>query len=211
MGLSMNETSFRLGAILLAAGFSVRMRQPKLLLPWGTTSILGHLISQWRRVGAVQVMVVHSQQDGIIRTELDRLSVAQTDRVANPTTQLGMFSSIVCAAQSPNFHTSLTHYAIVLGDQPHLRQSTLIDLVSFAMRNPERVCQPEREGSRRHPVLLPKNVFLELAQSGAATFKQFLQPREIESFECDDPGLDLDIDCPEDYQRALALAGLASR
>ena len=39
--------SVRVGVVILAAGRSRRMGKPKLLLPWGETSVLGHLIRQW--------------------------------------------------------------------------------------------------------------------------------------------------------------------
>jgi molybdenum cofactor cytidylyltransferase len=46
------------GVILLAAGRSRRMGRAKLLLPWGEASVLGHLVSQWRSLGATQLAVV---------------------------------------------------------------------------------------------------------------------------------------------------------
>jgi len=50
--------------------------------------------------------------------------------------------------------------------------------------------------------------FLALANSTAATLKQFLQGRAGEIALCpvDDPGLEMDIDRPEDYRKALGLA-----
>ena len=39
------------GVIILAAGASSRMGRPKMLLPWGATSVLGHLIGQWQTLG----------------------------------------------------------------------------------------------------------------------------------------------------------------
>src|SRR5208282_5690411 len=41
-----------LGVVLLAAGGSRRMERPKLLLPWGGTSIAGHQIRVWDGLGA---------------------------------------------------------------------------------------------------------------------------------------------------------------
>jgi len=40
------ERSFAVGVVILAAGRSARMGRPKLLLPWGGTSVLGHLLAQ---------------------------------------------------------------------------------------------------------------------------------------------------------------------
>jgi molybdenum cofactor cytidylyltransferase len=198
-----------LGVIILGAGRSVRMGRPKLLLPWGETSVLGHLINQWCSLGARQISVVHAADDTAIPAELDRVAFAPKDRIANPNADRGMFSSILCAAQWTGWKPALTHWAIVLGDQPHVRVGTLRQLIDFSAQQPERICQPMQNAKPRHPVVLPKSAFLELADSQSANLKEFLLGRDIAGCECDDPGLDLDIDQPEDYQRALTLAGLA--
>jgi molybdenum cofactor cytidylyltransferase len=203
--------NFALGVAILGAGRSVRMGQPKLLLPWGQTSVLGHLLSQWSAAGASQVAIVHAAQDAPILAELDRLGFPAKDRIENPNTDRGMFSSIVCAAQWSGWVSALTHWAMVLGDQPHLRQGTLLNLIEFAKHCPEKICQPMRIGRHRHPVVVPKTVFQDLAGSTANSLKQFLLMREIAGFEWDDPGLDLDMDRPEDYQRAMVLAGVTSQ
>jgi molybdenum cofactor cytidylyltransferase len=184
------------------------MGRPKLLLPWGETSVLGHLIHQWRAIGADQIKIVHASSDSVIPAELDRLGVPTGDRVQNPHAERGMLSSIVCGAQLIHWKASLTHWAIVLGDQPHLRAECLFGLLNIAQEHPGQVCQPMRNGRLRHPVVLPKSAFVQLAQSGAATLKDFLRGQQVAGFECNDPGLDLDIDRPEDYARALALSGL---
>jgi molybdenum cofactor cytidylyltransferase len=203
--------NFALGAVILGAGRSVRMGRPKLLLPWGQKSVLGHLLSQWSAAGASQVAIVHAAQDGPILAELDQLGFRARERIENPNTDRGMFSSIVCAAQWVGWDASLTHWAIVLGDQPHLKHGTLLNLIEFAKHRPEKICQPMRNGKHRHPVVMPKTVFQELASSTANSLKEFLLTREVAGFEWDDPGLDLDMDRPEDYQRAMVLAGITSR
>jgi molybdenum cofactor cytidylyltransferase len=200
--------NFALGAVILAAGRSVRMGRPKLLLPWGQTTVLGHLLSQWLAAGASQLGIVHAAQDEAILAELDRLGFRAKERIENRNPDCGMFSSIVCAAQWHGWNGPLTHWAIVLGDQPHLKQGTLLKVVEFAKHRPEKICQPMRNGKHRHPVIMPKAVFEELASSTANNLKEFLLMREVAGFEWDDPGLDLDMDRPEDYQRAMVLAGV---
>jgi molybdenum cofactor cytidylyltransferase len=197
-----------LAAVILGAGRSVRMGQPKLLLPWGKTSVLGHLLGQWSSAGVAQIGVVHAAQDSGMLKELDRLGVPTKDRIENPNPARGMFSSIVCAAESPVWSLLLTHWAIVLGDQPHLKQDTVRQLVEFTKRYPDKICQPIRNGKHRHPVIIPKSIFLRLANSTSTNLKEFLLTQEVCGFECDDPGLDLDIDTREDYQQAKALGGV---
>ncbi len=95
------DRAFAVGVIILAAGRSARMGRPKLLLPWGGTSVLGHLIRQWRALDAKQIAVVCARDDGAMQAELDRLGFAEENRICNPAPERGMFSSIQCAAQWP--------------------------------------------------------------------------------------------------------------
>jgi len=193
------------GVVLLAAGRSRRMGWPKLLLPWGKSSVLGHLITQWQALGARQLTVVCALDDIGIMAELDRLGFPAEQRILNPDSERGMFSSIQCAAQWPGWQAALTHWTLVLGDQPHLREGTLRRLLEFSATNPEAVCQPVQGGHRRHPVMLPKAVFHQLANSTATDLKEFLKPFSNAACEMDDAGLELDIDRPEDYEKALRI------
>jgi molybdenum cofactor cytidylyltransferase len=181
------------------------MGRPKLLLPWGRTSVVGHLIKQWRALGAKQIAVVCAADNAALSLELDRLRFPATGRIINPSPDRGMFSSIQCAAQWPGWQATITHWAIVLGDQPHLDPQTLQRVLDFAAAHRSSVCQPAHLGRPRHPVLLPKASFRRLASSTALTLKEFLSasPRKVAFCELDDPGLDLDLDTPQDYQKAL--------
>lgn len=205
------EQSSSFGVVILAAGQSARMGRPKLLLPWGNTSVLGHLIKQWRTLRAKQIAVVCASGDHAIQMELDRLGFPAANRIVNPTPQHGMFSSVQCAAQWLEWQASLTRWAIVLGDQPHLERPTLRQVLEFSAAQPSRVCQPGRKGHGRHPVLLPKAVFRQVARSTATTLKEFLagKSRKVALCELEDLGLDMDIDRPQDYQEALKLAGIS--
>jgi molybdenum cofactor cytidylyltransferase len=183
------------------------MGQPKLLLPWGPTTVLGHLLQQWSRIKAAQIAVVSAKEANAMQGELDRLSVTQANRIFNAAPDRGMFSSIQCAANWAGWKSELTHFVIALGDQPQLRESTLQGLAAFAEANPNRICQPSRNGRRRHPVLMPKPFFFELGKTSAPDLKSFLEVRggELAGFECDDSGLDSDLDTPADYERLRQL------
>jgi molybdenum cofactor cytidylyltransferase len=197
----------RFGVVILAAGASSRMGKPKLLLPWGGTSVLGHLVGQWRALGAGQIATVSAAGDQAVTTELDRLGFLVVNRVVNPTPEHGMFGSVQCAARWVGWNADLTHWTIVLGDQPHLRRETLRALLNFAGAHSSQVSQPSRHGRPRHPVVLPKTVFNELKDSRADTLKEFLQslPSGPALCEMDDPGLDFDVDTPADYEQAIRL------
>src|SRR5262245_25630327 len=194
--------AFQLGVAILAAGASRRMGRPKLLLPWGGTTVLGHLVELWRELAA-QVAVVHAGGDAPMMAELDRLQISTTDRIANAQPELGMFSSIECAARSTAWSAGLTHWAIVLGDQPLIQRATLRALVDFSAQHPRKICQPRRNGRAKHPVVLPAEAWQELAASEAGTLRGFLHARAegICFLESEDAGLEVDLDVPEDYER----------
>jgi len=204
---------FALGVVILGAGASSRMGQCKLLLPWGGTSVIGHLIRQWQSVAADQIAVVLAAGDAKLHAELDRLGLPRRDRIENPAPERGMFSSIRCAADWNGWKAGLTHWAIVLGDQPHLKLGTLRALLKFHRDHLEAICQPGFAGRTRHPVLLPRRAFTELRHSRAETLKEFLHTTAVPAAQCavDDPGLAVDLDRPEDYQEALRLFATAPR
>jgi len=198
------SSSFLVAVVLLAAGASSRMGKPKMLLPWGKTTIIGHLINAWRGQSVEQIAVVCAPGDAAINAELDRLGLPKQNRIANPDAARGMFSSIQSAAQWKGWNERLTHWAIVLGDQPHLPASVLSSLLDFARDRPEKICQPSRNGRPRHPVLFPAVAFQKLAMSNEENLKQFLERMcaDVELIEINDPALDLDLDTPADYEEA---------
>jgi CTP:molybdopterin cytidylyltransferase MocA len=178
-----------------------------MLLPWGHTSVIGHLIEQWQQVGAKQVLIVHAAGDKALEGELERINFPKESRIPNPSPESGMFSSIQCAARWLGLTSELGPWALVLGDQPHLRLETLHALLKLGDSRPDAVCQLSRQGRPRHPVLFPQQIFQQVAHSTHQNLKEFLQslPSQIVLEESEDPGLDLDIDRPEDYEQALRL------
>jgi molybdenum cofactor cytidylyltransferase len=195
---------FRLMAVLLAAGASSRMGRPKMLLPWGNKTILDHSIQAWKSV-ADDSSVIYSSGDDAIQAELDRIQFRPGSRVANPDPSRGMFSSIQTAARWTGWPDGVTHWAIVLGDQPHVPVATLRSLVQFAREFPRFICQPGRAGRPRHPVVIPREFFLALRNCAETTLKDFLNAYATARrfLEIDDPALEIDLDRPEDYERAL--------
>lgn len=182
------------------------MGRPKLLLPWGTTTIIGHLIAQWQRLAADQIIVVCAPGHVALDAELDRLNFPREHRIFNPTPALGMFSSIQCAARWTGWRSGQGHWIVTLGDQPHLKEETLMRLLEFAAAHPQQICQPIWQNRRRHPVVFPAASFAELGAANEPELKSFLEARQPDRAFCeiDDSGLGVDLDLPADYERAVA-------
>jgi CTP:molybdopterin cytidylyltransferase MocA len=194
--------------IILGAGASSRMGRPKLLLPWRGSTVIGGIISQWRELGASQIAVVLRPDDDVLNAELNRLNFPSSDRIENPQSERGMFSSILCAANWRGWRPAISHWAVALGDQPQLKTETLRAVMNFSAQNPAAICQPTTDGSARHPVIMPRSAFDELKTTIAPTLKDFLSQSATSRAQCRvaDDGLLLDLDTPEDYRR---LAGAA--
>jgi molybdenum cofactor cytidylyltransferase len=195
----------KIAAVILGAGASSRMGRPKLLLPWGDTTVIGQITRQWRELGAAQMAVVVRPDDTGLTTELERLNFPAKNRIENQQSGKGMFSSVLCAARWRGWHKDISSLAIVLGDQPHLRMETLRILLDLATQNADAICQPVFNGRTGHPVILPRRVFAELPHSRAETLKDFLKPFAGQCVQCPvaDAGLLLDLDRPEDYDKAV--------
>jgi molybdenum cofactor cytidylyltransferase len=193
------------GVVILAAGASSRMGRPKLTLPWRGSSILGHIIKTWTDLGAQQIAAVLSQANEAVETELDALEFPKRNRIDNPEPARGMFSSIQCAATWNGWAAALTHIVVALGDQPQISRGTLESLLRHVAQHPRAICQPSHHQRPRHPVAFPSEAIRHLASTSCASLKEFLESGQFErSFiEIADDSLDLDLDFPEEYARAL--------
>ena len=199
----LNGDSVAFGVVILAAGASTRMGRCKLLLRWGDKTILTHLLGQWRSAGAAQIAPVIDPSNQLVRKALEDAGFSSSDWIENSSPQMGMFSSLQEASRWTGWRSTLTHWIISLGDQPHIQISTLCLLLDATRKNPTRICQPALHGHAAHPIVLPARNFRELAQSEMADLRTYV--RTCESlrvrFAVEDAGVSEDLNTPEDYAR----------
>src|SRR6266540_253576 len=110
-----------ISAIILAAGQSKRMGQPKMLLPWGTSTVIEHVITTFLNAGIEDVIVV----TGGAREQVERpISQYPVRKVHNNDYAAGeMLSSIQCALRAmPDLSQAVL---IGLGDQPQVQERSV--------------------------------------------------------------------------------------
>lgn len=203
-----HEGKVVLGVAILAAGASIRMGRSKMLLPWKGTSVIGHVIEVWtEKLSAAQVAVVCAPAPSPVPGELDRLGFPERHRIVNPAPDRGMFSSIQSAEAWTGWNGTLTHVALCLGDQPHVRVETLRKLLCSVQGCPSAIHQPCLNERPKHPIIFPIAAFRSLAETQHRTLRDFLANSNRTLVDVDDAGLNLDLDYPTDYEAALALAG----
>lgn len=147
-------------AVILAAGLSRRLGQPKLLLPLEGRSLIRRTTEQVIAAGESQwkeVVVVLGHEAERIRRELEGLAVRT---VFNPRFAAGMSASLIAGLQavSPKAEGAM----IFLGDQPLVSVEVVRSMLT-AFRERERpIIVPVYDGARGNPVLFSRSLFSEL-------------------------------------------------
>jgi len=190
-----------ISAIILAAGESKRMGQPKMLLPWGKTTVLGHVISIFQRAGIEDIIVVV----GGARTHVEEIvkqhgvrSIFNADFENGemlPSLQRGL------EAQSPQAQAAL----IGLGDQPQVQEGTVRLVCETFKRMQPKIVVPSYQMRRGHPWLVERSLWDELlAMRPPRSPRDFLNEhsREIQYVEVSTSSILADLDTMEEYKKA---------
>ena len=187
-----------ISAIVLAAGESKRMGQPKQLLPFGGGTILGQVIENLLQSQAEEITVVLGYEAEKIIPQIAREHVKI---VVNPDFEQGMSSSIKCGLSQSS--EAADGVMIVLGDQPLIERET-IDLLVERHRQSERgIVLPVYKGVRGHPVIFKVKYKDELMRlSGDVGAKQIIvqHPSDVLEVKVDCAGVAVSIDTESDYQ-----------
>jgi molybdenum cofactor cytidylyltransferase len=197
-----SKNNSRVGAIILAAGKSTRMGEPKQLLRLGESTVLGQTLDSIRGAGLDDIVLVLGSSAEIIRQRLPASAFEGLTVTVNKAYDQGMASSLRegLSALNPQIDAAL----IVLADQPFIRPETFGQIADQYRRSDAQIVIPTHNGSRGNPVLLDRSVFPEImALSGdigcRAIFGNHLEG--IVKVEVEDVGILLDIDNKADYER----------
>jgi len=192
-----------IAAILLAAGLSSRMGRPKLLLPWGATTVLGQVVSTFALAGMEKIIVVtggaRKQIEGLVAELAKDFPVRA---VYNPQYSHGeMLSSIQAGLAALD---SQTRAALIgLGDQPQVREETVRLICAAFVQVKSPLVIPRFQNRRGHPWLAARPLWPKiLALTAPTTPRQYLNTYtgQVEYVAADQSILQ-DLDTPEDYAR----------
>ena len=188
----------RVSAILLAAGSSKRMGQPKQLLPLGSKPIIRHCLDNLAAAGIRNTVVVLGQNGSKI---LDSVKELPVQVVFNKTPDSEMAESVRIGLRT--LHGSSSGVLVHLSDHPLVSVETLKSLVQCHVETPDRIIIPLYKGRRGHPTLFPKPVIDEVFDGLNLRDIINRDSSRIRFLNVDDEGVVLDIDTKEDYERIL--------
>ena len=154
-------------------------------------------------MGVAQIAPVIDASNQLLKTALLDARFSSDEWVENPFPERGMFSSLQEASRWKGWRSGLTHLVVALGDQPHIKISTLGVLLETAQQHPSRICQPVFNGRAAHPIILPVDQFAALAESDAPDLGAFIREHEAIRLRVavNDQGVTGDLDTPADYAR----------
>ncbi|MGM7724644.1 nucleotidyltransferase family protein [Metabacillus sp. Hm71] len=187
-------------AIVLAAGYSSRANAFKMTLPLGQMSVLEQTISKFEELCS-RVIVVAGFKIELIQEEMAKICQKnafsfQIKVVYNENFNKGMFTSI----QRGSKEIMAPAFFITPGDCPLVKKET-VQLISKHKGN---VVIPSFHYKGGHPIKLSSEVKQKIIETNSeSNLRVVLEGFEKEYLNVDDPGVIMDVDTPEDYQKAI--------
>ena len=204
-----------ISGIVLAAGASSRMGQPKAELPFGQTgeTVLSRIVSTILAGGAPQVVVVGGAHIDAVRRAMPSHEprARVIEHVGWPQGQL---SSLLAGLAAIDDQLLLEAVVVTPVDVPLVSASTVAAVIAAWRRTRAPIVRPVdpstslRAGGARHghPVIFDRSIFVDLRSADPAIGAKavFAAHRDrVLNVEVNDAGAFEDIDTPEDYQRLL--------
>lgn len=196
-------------AVVLAAGESKRMGEPKLFLPFRGRTLLEDVVAGVLRSPVDRTLVVLGAFADRTGALLDPYPV---ERTVNPDYRSGMLSSVQCGIRS--LPRQARAALIFLGDQPGISPGTIAAVLEAYRTTGKGLVHPVSGGSGGHPLLVDtkyRDAVEGLDPRVGLKGLLALHPEDVERVETGEDAILLDIDTPEDYRRALSGPGRSSK
>jgi molybdenum cofactor cytidylyltransferase len=197
-------------AIIPAAGHSLRMGRPKLLLERAGRPLIRHTVDAWLQSCIERVFAVVRLDDDALAIALNQVSDERLQLVRPATPPPDMKASIQAALRhiertcQPDREAA---FLIAPADMPDLSPAIVAALLMRHRADPERILVPTLAGKQGHPVLFPwtlaERVHLLAAEEGVNAIVQRNPPLAVA---CDDlvggrGDPFADVDTPDQYRR----------
>ena len=192
-----------IAALILAAGQSRRMGQPKMPLAWGQRTVLGQVIHIFKAADIEEVLVVTGGDKSLVE-QIAEAGGARTAYNAEYATE-EMLGSLQAGlrAMGPEVQAIL----MALGDQPQMLENTVRLIVDVYAKRSLAVALivPSYQMRRGHPWLVGRPLWDGiLAMRSPKTSRDFLHEHAqvITYVDVDTPTILQDVDTPEDYLKS---------
>jgi molybdenum cofactor cytidylyltransferase len=194
-----------LAAIIVAAGYSSRMKRFKPLLPLGGSTVLEQAVHSFQDGGIRDIRVVVGHRALELLPVLERLGV---QAIVNTHYSEGMFSSVSAGVES--LTPEVVGFFLCPVDNPMVSRPTLERLQNTFFSTEFGIIYPSYQGLRGHPPLISRRYINEvLAWTKPGGMRALLEQYEHDATDVEvvDRGILLDMDTQEDYHKMLTYYG----
>ncbi len=186
------------GAVILAAGFSRRLRgENKLLKYYRGRPLLAHAVAAAQALGLADAVVV-TRPD---MPTVEKIAASAGLRcVTNPDAADGMGASLAAGVRA--LRPGLAGVFVALGDMPHVTVEDYRALAAAHEAQSARICVPVWDGRRGHPVLFGADYRGALAGSSGDTGARAVladHAARVVAVPAASPGILTDLDTAEDF------------
>jgi molybdenum cofactor cytidylyltransferase len=185
-----------IAAIIVAAGASSRLGQPKQLVMVDGQPLLQRTVRCAREAGAEPVFVVLGAYSDVIEKAID---FGTAKIVRNHDWEEGLASSIRAGVTAVNARTEAAGVLLMTCDQPRMTATHLRKMIKVFDTRLQTVIASVYGGTRGVPVLFPRVLFPDLlALRGDKGARGLLATASLPVVEVQFEGGEVDIDRPED-------------
>lgn len=191
-----------LAAVILAAGESRRMGEPKATLPYQGLTFVEHLLAATHhpRVGLTRVVLGAHAEEIRGKLKLDPASI-----VVNPDWPKGQLSSLQAAIRSmpPQITEGLLLCPV---DHPLVSRHLIEILIEAFDSSGKSVALPTFEGRRGHPVIFRSELYEELLNASPEVGARqivWAHADDLKEVPTDEEGVVLNLNDPETMRKAL--------
>jgi molybdenum cofactor cytidylyltransferase len=193
----------RVAGVILAAGASQRLGQPKQLLAWRGEPLVRHVVRAAAEAGLNPLKIVTGAYSDQIEAALQGLP---GQVVHNACWESGQATSVIAGVQA--LPSTVGAAVFLLADQPQVPATLLRSLVARHAQTLAPLVAPMVDGRRANPVLFDRRTFEDLRKLEGDTGGRPLFARyRAEWLPWHDANILLDVDTEQDYQRLLELDG----
>ncbi|AOY78343.1 molybdenum cofactor cytidylyltransferase [Clostridium formicaceticum] len=192
-----------ISAIIMASGYSRRMKRDKLFLEYKGETLIQQTIDKVLQCDFSQIILVAREREILQLGRKSGISV-----VENKNADRGMSESIKLGVA---YADDCDGYMFFTVDQPLLNTSIIHKLLQFFWQDKTYIVVPHYEGRRGSPVIFPKKFKQELMAlegdvGGKVIINKYLD--EARFVEIDDEKSLFDVDTQEDYEKILQAGGI---
>jgi molybdenum cofactor cytidylyltransferase len=188
--------------LILAAGRSSRMGQPKALLPAGPggPTFVRQIAAVLVEGGVIDALVVGRPDDRALRAEVESIGTP-VRFVVNEHADSGQLSSVIAGLNAAD-RPGVSGVLVTPVDVPLIQPATVQALLAAFASGPAVVVRATYRGRHGHPVIFGRAVFDDLRRADPSVgAKAVVHAHQLGlvDLDVDDPGVLHDIDEPGDY------------